>query len=144
LPKTDVVAALAAAVWSRRHSRRPTDLRYSRIGATFSVFATTKVAPSTLRTWRLRWRWPGDGARLRDRLHADLRRLATLVNEHVNDEAANNAITAPDDPDPALARQIALLRSQGKAVIVALPGEATAATRRVLVRIDNEWRVVTR
>jgi hypothetical protein len=55
-------------------------------------------------------------------------------------------ILAPDDPDPALAAQVALLRSRGEAVVVALPGETAegAATRRVLERHGNEWRVATR
>ena len=72
----------------------------------------------------------------------DLRRLAALVG----DGDAPDAILAPDDPDPALAAQVALLRSSGEAVIVALPGETTddAATRRVLERHGNEWQVVSR
>jgi ATP phosphoribosyltransferase regulatory subunit len=72
----------------------------------------------------------------------DLRRLAALVGGG----SAPDAILAPDDPDPALAAQVALLRSSGEAVIVALPGETSddAATRRVLERQGNEWRVVSR
>jgi ATP phosphoribosyltransferase regulatory subunit len=72
----------------------------------------------------------------------DLRRLAALVGGG----HAPDAILAPGDPDPALAAQVALLRSRGEAVVVALPGETAdgAATRRVLERHGNEWRVVSR
>jgi len=72
----------------------------------------------------------------------DLRRLAALVGGG----AAPDAILAPDDPDPALAALVALLRARGEAVINALPGETAdgATPRRVLERHGNEWRVVSR
>jgi len=72
----------------------------------------------------------------------DLRRLAALVSGG----AAPDAIIAPDDPDPALAAQVALLRARGEAVINALPGESArgAAASRALERHGNEWRVVSR
>ena len=72
----------------------------------------------------------------------DLRRLATLVG----DREMAKVIVAPDDPDPALAKQVALLREQGNAVIVALPGETAEgmSTVRALVRDGKEWRVIDR
>jgi ATP phosphoribosyltransferase regulatory subunit len=72
----------------------------------------------------------------------DLRRLATLAGGG----DAPDAIQAPDDPDPALARHVALLRSRGEAVVVVLPGEAPAGApgRRMLERHGSEWRVVSR
>jgi ATP phosphoribosyltransferase regulatory subunit len=116
-------------------------------GATFSVFATDDGG-AVIDCGR-GGRYDGVGrafgrARPATGFTLDLRRLSTLVNALVDDGAAADAISAPDDPDPALAREVALLRSQGEAVVVALPGEGTAATRRSLTRIDNEWRVVTR
>jgi ATP phosphoribosyltransferase regulatory subunit len=72
----------------------------------------------------------------------DLRRLAALVSEG----SAPDAILAPGDPDPALAAQVALLRSRGEAVIVALPGETAGGetSRRLLERHGNAWQVVPR
>jgi ATP phosphoribosyltransferase regulatory subunit len=72
----------------------------------------------------------------------DLRRLAALTGGG----DVHDAIHAPDDPDPALAKQVDLLRSRGQAVVVALPGEATAGApaRRTLERHGGEWRVVSR
>jgi ATP phosphoribosyltransferase regulatory subunit len=146
----DVVADLAAAATGVDAIHVDlADLRgyHYHTGATFSVFATDE--DGAIVDCGRGGRYDGVGhafgrARPATGFTLDLRRLATLVNERVNDGATGDAITAPDDPDPALARQIALLRSQGEAVVVALPGEAAAATRRGLVRIDNEWRVVTR
>jgi ATP phosphoribosyltransferase regulatory subunit len=113
-------------------------------GATFSVFATGEggAVVDCGRGGRYDGVGSAFGRARPARLPLDLRRLATLVN----DGAVIDAITAPDDPDPALARRVALLRSQGEAVVVALPGEATDATpaRRSLVRVGNEWRVITR
>ncbi len=114
-------------------------------GATFSVFATD-AAGGVVDCGR-GGRYDGVGrafgrARPATGFTLDLRRLATLVG----DSGATDAIIAPDDPDPALASQVALLRSQGEAVIVALPGEATDGppARRTIERHGNEWRVITR
>jgi ATP phosphoribosyltransferase regulatory subunit len=114
-------------------------------GATFSVFAT-RDGGAVVDCGR-GGRYDGVGrafgrARPATGFTLDLRRLATLVC----DSGAADAIVAPDDPDPALASQVALLRSRGEAVVVALPGEAAEGTsaRRTLERHGNEWRVVTR
>ena len=114
-------------------------------GATFSVFAT-RDGGAAIDCGR-GGRYDGVGrafgrARPATGFTLDLRRLATLVGDTV----APDAIQAPDDPDPALAKQVALLRSRGEAVVVALPGEATgdASTSRILERHGNEWRVATR
>jgi len=146
----DVVADLAAAATGVDGIHVDlADLRgyHYHTGATFSVFATDEGG-AVVDCGR-GGRYDGVGhafgrARPATGFTLDLRRLATLVNELVNDGAASDAITAPDDPDPALAREVARLRSQGEAVVVSLPGETTTATRRSLVRNGNEWQVVTR
>jgi len=114
-------------------------------GATFSVFATD--AGGAVIDCGRGGRYDGVGrafgrARPATGFTLDLRRLAALVGDH----GATDVIIAPDDPDPALARQVALLREQGEAVVVALPGEASAhaSTGRVLERHGNEWRVIAR
>jgi len=114
-------------------------------GATFSVFATD--AGGAVIDCGRGGRYDGVGrafgrARPATGFTLDLRRLAALVGER----GAADVIIAPDDPDPALARQVALLRAQGEAVVVALPGEAAAraATGRALERHGNEWRVIAR
>jgi ATP phosphoribosyltransferase regulatory subunit len=114
-------------------------------GATFSVFATRDG--SAVVDCGRGGRYDGVGrafgrARPATGFTLDLRRLATLVGDSV----VPDAIQAPDDPDPALAKQVALLRSRGEAVVVALPGEATGetSTQRILERHGNEWRVATR
>ena len=114
-------------------------------GATFSVFATGEGGAAV--DCGRGGRYDGVGrafgrARPATGFTLDLRRLAALVGAiHSAD-----AIVAPDDPDPALAGQIALLRTGGEAVVVALPGEVNdgGPARRTLVRHGNEWRVVTR
>ena len=114
-------------------------------GATFSVFATD--AGGAVIDCGRGGRYDGVGrafgrARPATGFTLDLRRLAALVGER----GATDVIIAPDDPDPALARQVASLRAQGEAVVVALPGEAAAraATGRALERHGNEWRVIAR
>ena len=114
-------------------------------GATFSVFATG-VSGTVVDCGR-GGRYDGVGrafgrARPATGFTLDLRRLATLAGG----AGASDTIVAPDDPDPALARQVALLRAQGEAVVVVLPGEAAhaATAGRMLERQGNEWRVVTR
>ena len=114
-------------------------------GATFSVFATS--GNGTVVDCGRGGRYDGVGhafgrARPATGFTLDLRRLATLVIGSV----ATDPILAPMDPDPGLAQQIALLRAQGAAVVVALQGESAGAanSRRVLERQGNEWRVVTR
>ena len=114
-------------------------------GATFSVFATGDNG-AVIDCGR-GGRYDGVGrafgrARPATGFTLDLRRLAMLVG----DTAASDAIQAPGDPDPALAKLVAQLRAQGEAVVVALPGEAVdaAPARRALERQGGEWRVVTR
>ena len=114
-------------------------------GATFSVFATGEGG--TVIDCGRGGRYDGVGrafgrARPATGFTLDLRRLAMLVG----DTAASDAIQAPGDPDPALATQVAQLRAQGEAVVVALPGESIDAApgRRVLERRDGAWRLVTR
>ncbi len=144
----DVVADLAAAATGVDAIHVDlADLRgyHYHTGATFSVFATD--GGGAVVDCGRGGRYDGVGrafgrARPATGFTLDLRRLAALVNNGT--AGAGDAIIAPDDPDPALAREVALLRSQGEAVVVALAGEKAPATRRSLVRIDNEWRVVTR
>jgi ATP phosphoribosyltransferase regulatory subunit len=114
-------------------------------GATFSVFATDDGG-AVVDCGR-GGRYDGVGrafgrARPATGFTLDLRRLAMLIGGG----DARDAVIAPDDPDPALAKHIELLRSQGEAVIVALPGEGADGShvRRMLVRDSGEWRVVTR
>jgi ATP phosphoribosyltransferase regulatory subunit len=114
-------------------------------GATFSVFATGEGGAAI--DCGRGGRYDGVGrafgrARPATGFTLDLRSLAALVT----DAAASGPIIAPGDPDPSLAVLVERLRSQGETVIVALPGEAvdTAASRRALSRVGNEWRVVTR
>jgi ATP phosphoribosyltransferase regulatory subunit len=72
----------------------------------------------------------------------DLRQLVALTATN----SERDGIIAPDDPDPALARQIELLRRAGENVVIALPGERAQRqdTVRVVERDGNEWRVVSR
>jgi len=113
-------------------------------GATFSVVATD--AGGAVVDCGRGGRYDGVGrafgrARPATGFTLDLRRLATLVG----DSAAADAIIAPDDPDPALAGKVELLRAQGEAVVIALPGEATnGRVCRTLARHGKEWRVVAR
>ena len=113
-------------------------------GATFSVFATGDGG-AVVDCGR-GGRYDGVGrafgrARPATGFTLDLRRLASLVGN----SSSSTAIVAPDDPDPALAGKVELLRAQGEAVVIALPGEATdGQARRTLARHGNEWRVVTR
>ena len=94
-------------------------------GATFSVFATP--ASGAVVDCGRGGRYDGVGrafgrARPATGFTLDLRRLAALVGER----RRADAIHAPDDPDPALAAQVALLRSRGEAVVVALAGRNAA------------------
>jgi ATP phosphoribosyltransferase regulatory subunit len=114
-------------------------------GATFSVFATD--AGGAVIDCGRGGRYDGVGrafgrARPATGFTLDLRRLATLVG----DRGSADVIIAPDDPDPALARQVALLRARGEAVVMALPGETAEGTSpgRTLERHGNEWRVIAR
>jgi len=117
-------------------------------GATFSVFA--KDSSGAVVDCGRGGRYDGVGrafgrARPATGFTLDLRRLAALVwtGKSGNTGATRDAIIAPDDPDPELARQVEKLRAQGEAVVVALPGEATEApAERTLERHGNAWRVV--
>jgi ATP phosphoribosyltransferase regulatory subunit len=116
-------------------------------GATFSVFAKN-VEGAVIDCGR-GGRYDGVGrafgrARPATGFTLDLRRLAALVGDAPL-ATGRDAIAAPDDPDPALAREVERLRQQGEAVVIALPGEVPAgSSRRTLERFGNEWRVVTR
>ena len=144
----DTVASLAAAATGVDAIHVDlADLRgyHYYTGATFSVFATGEGG-AVVDCGR-GGRYDGVGrafgrARPATGFTLDLRRLAMLVG----DRETAKVIVAPDDPDPALAKQVALLREQGNAVIVALPGEATegTSTERALVRDGKEWRVIDR
>jgi ATP phosphoribosyltransferase regulatory subunit len=114
-------------------------------GVTFSVFAT--AGDGAVVDCGRGGRYDGVGrafgrARPATGFTLDLRRLAALAGGG----DAHDAIAAPDDPDPALAKHVELLRSRGESVVVMLPGEATAGTpaRRTLECHGGEWRVVSR
>ena len=114
-------------------------------GATFSVFATD-AAGAAVDCGR-GGRYDGVGrafgrARPATGFTLDLRQLAVLVG----DARTDDAIVAPDDPDPRLAQTVAALRHQGESVVVALPNEvpSTRAARRTLQHDGDQWRIVTR
>jgi ATP phosphoribosyltransferase regulatory subunit len=114
-------------------------------GATFSVFASD--GRGAVVDCGRGGRYDGVGrafgrARPATGFTLDLRRLAGLTGG----AGVPAAILAPDDPDSALARAIAALRSAGETVVVALPGEVATIQQaaRILARDGNEWRVVTR
>ncbi|MEO8345572.1 MAG: ATP phosphoribosyltransferase regulatory subunit [Betaproteobacteria bacterium] len=144
----DAVASLAAAATGVDAIHVDlADLRgyHYYTGATFSVFATS--GSGTVVDCGRGGRYDGVGhafgrARPATGFSLDLRRLATLVG----DSGATDTIASPIDPDVALEKQIALLRAQGEAVVVTLPGESqgNAPARRELQRHGSEWRVVTR
>ena len=144
----DAVAALAAAATGVDAIHVDlADLRgyHYYTGATFSVFATGEGGAAV--DCGRGGRYDGVGrafgrARPATGFTLDLRRLAMLVG----DRGMAKVIVAPDDPDPALAKQVEMLRAQGNAVIVALPGETTegTSTERALVRDGKEWRVIDR
>ena len=110
-------------------------------GVTFSVFATD--GGGAVVDCGRGGRYDGVGrafgrARPATGFTLDLRRLAALAGGG----DVHDAIQAPDDPDPALAKHVEMLRSRGESVVVALPGEANAGAlaRRTLERHGGEWR----
>jgi ATP phosphoribosyltransferase regulatory subunit len=107
-------------------------------GATFSVFAQDDQG--TVIDCGRGGRYDGVGrafgrARPATGFTLNLRRLAAL--QQADDDKP--IIHAPADPDAALARAIDALRARGEAVVVALPGEVGASSRK-LVRVRGEWR----
>ncbi len=108
-------------------------------GATFSVFAEGERG--TIVDCGRGGRYDGVGrafgrARPATGFTLDLRRLAALTNGG----GVKPIVFAPDAADPALAQAIAALRARGEAVVVALPGEAGEAVRR-LVEVRGQWVV---
>ena len=144
----DIVASLASAATGVDAIHIDlADLRgyHYYTGATFSVFAAGDGG--TVVDCGRGGRYDGVGrafgrARPATGFTLDLRRLATLASS----ASASDTIEAPDDPDPALAREVSRLRAQGESVVVTLPGEtaAVATAGRALQRDGKEWRVVTR
>jgi len=108
-------------------------------GATFSVFAQDDQG--MIIDCGRGGRYDGVGrafgrARPATGFTLNLRRLAAL--QQADDGKA--IIHAPADPDAALARAIDALRARGEVVVIALPFEADASGRK-LVLVGGEWRV---
>jgi ATP phosphoribosyltransferase regulatory subunit len=108
-------------------------------GATFSVFAQDDHG-SIIDCGR-GGRYDGVGhafgrARPATGFTLNLRRLAALQQA----DEGRSIIHAPADDTPALAKAIDALRARGESVVVALPFEADAGARR-LVLVGSEWRV---
>ncbi len=108
-------------------------------GATFSVF--TQDDNGAVVDCGRGGRYDGVGrafgrARPATGFSMDLRRLAWPASGN----GVAGVIVAPGDGDAALAVEIARLRAQGEAVVIALPGEAHEGARR-LVRTGDRWLV---
>jgi len=75
---------------------------------------------------------------------ADLRQWLKLVDAPA---PAIRGILAPDSDDPALAQEMALLRTKGERVVMWLPGEKCSATElgcdRVLAKKGGRWVIET-
>lgn len=69
----------------------------------------------------------------------DLRVLASQVSVA---PPQTDAIAAPVSDDPALAAEVARLRSQGQTVIMSLDGNADPRCGRQLSEIDGRWQVL--
>jgi len=108
-------------------------------GATFSVFAQDEHG-AVIDCGR-GGRYDGVGrafgrARPATGFSMDLRRLASRAKG----QGDARVIVAPAADDPALAKAIDDLRTQGECVVVALPGETHEAAKR-LVKKGGNWRV---
>lgn len=74
----------------------------------------------------------------------DLRELAGLMAKS-HAEMIEQAVLAPHDPDPELARSIAELRAAGTVVVIDLPGHQASRGElgcdRMLVKRDGAWQL---